>query len=88
MNIYNKAPEYLRSDLEHIEKKYPHIFFTLGMLWSYNECSVYISRILTDTREGTRKGFEFEDASKLLNILQVHDNLFPSGDKQVDWKFA
>lgn len=86
-DIYTKAPEYLREDLEHIEKKYFHIFLTLGLLWSYDEFGLYISRILTDTRDGTRKGFAYEDASVLLSILEVHDEMFPKKVKEIDWKY-
>lgn len=60
-----------------LQNKYPHIYNKLILLWGTEECRLYISELLKDTRKDTRIGFPIEVAQELMSILAEHDRLYP-----------
>lgn len=60
-----------------INDKFPHIGKRIELMWGSNECAVYINSLLTDTRDGKRKGFPREVADALFRLSNLHDVEFP-----------
>lgn len=46
-------------------------------LWGTRDGRDFINDLLSDSREGTRQGFEPEHATVLFELLIEHDNHFP-----------
>ena len=61
-----------------VNEKFPHIGKSIDLMWGTPECSMYINRLMNDTRDGQRQGFPSEVASALFKLLNVHDSVFPN----------
>jgi hypothetical protein len=56
------------SDIE----KFGHVQKRICMLWGTQELDVYINHLMTDTREGQRKGFPVEVTAELLFLAELN----------------
>ncbi len=77
-------------DFKVINDAFAHIGTRLKLYWGDQKFKTYIHELLTDTRNGTRKGFPFEVLMALENISQQHKLVHPKiylGDSEDDiWK--
>lgn len=64
-------------EFQTIKTLMPHIAPKIELLWGHKECNVFISRLLMDTRDGTRQGFPHEVAKALTKLMLRHDEEFP-----------
>jgi hypothetical protein len=60
-----------------IQDVFPRIAMGLEIRWGSKELELYITKLLTDTRDGEREGFPKEIASSLFNLTIDHNNAFP-----------
>ena len=54
-----------------------HVQANLDWLYGSKEYRIYLTQILSDSRDGQRRGFPKETASVLFALLQAHDEKFP-----------
>lgn len=54
---------------------YPHLSKIDGM-WGTPQCRKLLIDLLSDSRDGTRRGFEPEHASTIFRLLMEHDTDF------------
>jgi len=72
-----------------INTRFPHIGKKITLLWGYKEFVVYMNTLLTETRGDTRQGFPPNVGSALLNLLHIHDTLYPQHMIKTDkWGFS
>lgn len=60
-----------------IKEKYPHVSKSIEMFWGYPELVSYITRLLFDSRDGARKGFDYDVMVALAYLLDKHHIQFP-----------
>lgn len=53
-------------------EKFPHAQKRICMLWGTHELDVYLNHLLTDTRDGQRKGFPVEVTGELLFLAELN----------------
>lgn len=53
-------------------EKYAHVQKRVCMLWCTPELDVYLNHLLTDTRNGQRKGFPIEVTAELLFLAELN----------------
>lgn len=58
---------------------HPHLA-RIDELWGTGEGRAYIQRLLSDTRDGERRGFKTHHASIIMKLLVEHDREFPEFD--------
>jgi hypothetical protein len=58
---------------------HPHLA-CIDEMWGTPKCREYISRLLTDSRGGMRRGFDPKHASTIFQLLFEHDQRFPDLD--------
>lgn len=51
---------------------YPHIVKKIGMTWGTHELDVYINHLMTDSRDGQRKGFPVGVTDQLLFLQELN----------------
>ena len=54
---------------------YPHLS-RIDDMWGTAQCRKLLLELLSDSRDGTRKGFEPEHASTIFRLLNEHDQKF------------
>lgn len=58
-------------------KRHPHIGPRIDWFWGHREFPEFIHRLLLDSRDGKRDGFDW-DVMRAFNVLQrTHDETFP-----------
>lgn len=65
----------LEPDYQLLQDKFPHIAKALLLMRGYPESSLYITRLLEDSRGGVRVGFPPEVLTALFNIQEAHEKL-------------
>ena len=63
------APE-LPSDACGLERL-PHVVNKLCQLWGQPACDAYISRLIMDSRDGSRQGLPWEAAMELMFLAEL-----------------
>lgn len=58
-----------------IEQKFPHIAAKLRVVWPSEACSMYLSDLIVNTREGTRQGFPQDVLEDLLLLYALNEML-------------
>lgn len=53
-------------------EKYPHVQKRVCMLWGTQELDGYLNHLLTDSRNGERKGFPVEVTAELLFLTELN----------------
>ena len=71
-----------------IDNAHPHIGKSIQILWGHEELSLFINRIVTDSREGKRAGFSQEVSDALFKLLKHHDVLYPQHITYLAWEQA
>ena len=72
-NDLKKAPkDSLTEALMSIDARHSHIYEMIRYLWGSYVCDRYIEVLLTDTRNGTRRGFEPSMLECLVKIANSH----------------
>lgn len=64
----NSPPLSERAEIEHFE----HVQKRICLLWGTHELDAYINHLLTDTRDGQRKGFPLEVTAELLFLAELN----------------
>lgn len=54
---------------------YPHLA-RIDEMWGTAQCRKLLLELLSDSRDGARKGFEPEHASTIFRMLNEHDEKF------------
>lgn len=71
-----------------IALSYPHIAIRMKQLWGKDAFEDYMHELLTDTRNGERRGFPEEDRKRLIDIQQLYKFHFGKLEHQEDpWHF-
>ena len=60
-----------------ISRQLPRIGESLRMVWGSDQFDELVRNLLTDTRDGARRGFPLEIASALYRIAEDHELAFP-----------
>ena len=60
-----------------IQTWHPEIAKKINWVWGSDIFHKYVSILLTDTRDGTRQGFNKDVISSLIALQQKHDEEFP-----------
>lgn len=72
-----------------INDRFPHIGKKITFLWGYKELVIYAKNLLNENRDGNRQGFPPEVGAALVNLLYIHDKLFPQFiDKPDAWCYS
>ena len=71
MNIH-EHPSYLL-----IKERHPHLAPRFSLFWGQPDFETMITPLLTDTRNGKRKGFDKDILEAILNLLDEHNREFP-----------
>lgn len=61
------------SNFQIVHEAAPHIARKLLMTWSLPQCDRYLQSVLSDTRDGGRKGFPKKLGDALLKIMYLHE---------------
>lgn len=64
-------------NFQFIEKQLPRIAESLRTLWGCKEFDELVRNLLTDTRDGARKGFPLAIAQALYRLAEDHEAEFP-----------
>ncbi len=68
------------TDTSKLYASHPHLA-RIDKMWGTAQCRDYITQLLTDTRNGERRGFDPDHASTILKLLFEHDRAFPEHDR-------
>jgi hypothetical protein len=60
-----------------IKEKHPHLAPRFSLFWGQPDFETVIGSLLTDTRNDSRKGFDLDVVSAILNLLDQHEKQFP-----------
>jgi hypothetical protein len=71
-----------------IDRVHPHIGKSIQIFWGHEELSLFINRIVTDSRDGNRVGFSQEVSDALFKLLKHHDVLYPQHITYLAWEQA
>jgi hypothetical protein len=71
-----------------IDNAHPHIGKSIQIFWGHPEMSLFINRIVTDSREGKRAGFSQEVSDALFRLMRHHDILYPQHITYLAWEQA
>jgi hypothetical protein len=52
-------------------ERLPHVLNKLCQLWGRPECEAYISRLIMDSRDGSRQGLPWEAAMELMFLAEL-----------------
>jgi len=52
-------------------ERLPHVLSKLCQLWGRPECEAYISRLIMDSRDGSRQGLPWEVAMELMFLGEL-----------------
>jgi hypothetical protein len=52
-------------------ERLPHVLNKLCLLWGRPECEAYISRLIMDSRDGSRQGLPWEAAMELMFLGEL-----------------
>lgn len=66
-------------DTSQLYATYPHLM-RIDELWGKPECRIYLTELMSETRDGARTGFAPDHASTLLRLLMEHDRAYPDYD--------
>ena len=69
-----------KTDTARLYADHPHLA-CIDEMWGTPQCREFISRLLTDTRGGERRGFDPEHASIIFQLLFEHDRQYPDFDE-------
>lgn len=53
-------------------EKFPHVIKRITMMWATPELDFYINRLMTDSRDGQRRGFPVEVTAELLFLAELN----------------
>jgi hypothetical protein len=76
MNAAPAVISILARNLADLCQKYPKAGVFIESHWTEEQCHDYISRLLTDVRNGERIGFEAEIYEKLIKIYAIHVSMY------------
>ena len=76
-NMSAKSPHTV--EVSRLYEAYPHLI-RIDELWGSAECRSLLLLLLSDTRDGERRGFPREHAATLMRLLIAHDQQFPAFD--------
>jgi hypothetical protein len=71
-----------KTDASALFAAYPHIR-QLDELWGTRDGREFITRLLNDTRDGTRRGFPSDHAKTIVRLLLEHDRAFPQFEESI-----
>lgn len=60
-----------------VNAAFPHIGKNIRLLWGHPEFSIYVAKLMADTRNGQRRGFPDEVHDAMLRLLEQHDREHP-----------
>lgn len=69
-----------RELLSFVSEVHPHISNKIDHLWGSKECRDEMKHLLTDTRNGQRRGFAPDVAQTIFRLLALHDSVHPEFD--------
>ena len=69
-----------------VAERFPHISKKIEVTWGHKECSEFINRLLTDSRDGKRQGFPPEVGKALFKLMALHDELYPLATASCNWQ--
>lgn len=76
-------------EFKRVNLVFPHVGRNIQQSWGTLELSEYIHFILTDTRNGERKGFPAKAIEDLMFLSEYHNDLFKKFRKPKDiWDIA
>ena len=52
-------------------ERLPHVLNKLCQLWGRPECEAYISRLIMDSRDGSRQGLPWEASMELMFLAEL-----------------
>ena len=63
-----------RKEYTYLEEKYPHVAREIRILWPLEDELLlqYVSKLMHDTRNDTRRGFSLETTTCILRLLTEH----------------
>lgn len=64
-----------------LKEVHPHIAIKVELLWGTEELDVYLSKLLLDTRDGQRQGFQPNVATLLMLLQDLNDLQLPEKRK-------
>lgn len=71
-----------------IALRYPHIAIRMKQLWGKDAFADYMHELLTDTRNGERRGFPKQDRELLIEIQHLYKLHFGKLEHQEDpWHY-
>lgn len=69
--------------------RYPHIAIRLKQIWGAEECEAYFHELLTNTRNGERKGFPQEHLVWLKDLEELYKLHYKLYSEEHDiWRFS
>lgn len=72
-----------KTDTTALFSAYPHLS-RIETMWGTPQCRHFLLDLLSDSREGSRRGFEPEHASTIFRLLNEHDAQFNHLDGEGD----
>jgi len=60
-----------------ISEKLPHIQRKIDVMWGTQSCRDYLMTLVSDNRDGQRKGFSMDLINEIIAVLDKHDVDFP-----------
>lgn len=82
LNMYMNIRE--DRDFQLIQKEYGRIARMLELLWGSDMFNEYIDNLMSDTRDGQRKGFPKPIVEALIGLQVTHIRLYPQFNKSFD----
>lgn len=71
------------TDASALFETYPHLR-QIDELWGTRDGRQFLTRLLNDTRDGTRRGFPAEHARTIVRMLLEHDRAFPEFEESIN----
>jgi len=72
------------TDYEILNKQFPRLGCILMDKWGTRGGREFLCQLISDSRGGTRRGFDPKVASAIIRLLQAHDEQFPQFDDSDD----
>jgi hypothetical protein len=68
---------HIETDTRRFFECFPHLR-SIELIWGTRECRAFLAGLMTDTRDGNRRGFDPATAGTILDLLDEHDARFPA----------
>lgn len=60
-----------------VNTAFPRIGEKIAIVWGDYSLTLYINRLIQDSRDGERAGFTKDVSNALVNLMIEHDKLYP-----------